>query len=141
MAEYSAADARRVVDEVRRQKKLASEYAGNAGQAGKNFLETTGLKASVLSLAVRLDGFEVERRTEFLRELVRLCDNLGHFDQIDAFDDLGGILRGIGEKIGGQQAEPETGSGEPAGDEAAAKPRSRRRGPKDSTLDELENAA
>ena len=41
--QITKADLRRVVDEIKRQKELASEYAGNAASSTKNDCERYGL--------------------------------------------------------------------------------------------------
>jgi hypothetical protein len=82
------ADLKRVVAEIGRQKKLASEYAGNAGKATQNACEQYGLEKTALTFARRLADMEDGKRQAVIRATIDYWNKLGFFDQIDAFDDL-----------------------------------------------------
>lgn len=125
MADFAAKEARRVVDEVKRQQANAAEYAGNAGAARKRFLEESGLTARVFGIGVAADKMELDKRAEFYRGVLRFGLKLGHLgkgSQIDAFDDINDIMREILAEHGAEKAT-----------EQAA--------PKDETLDDLVNGA
>jgi hypothetical protein len=109
-----AADTRKAVDEIKRQAELASDYSTNRGQVSRNFCKRTGVKAAVLSKAVALDKMDDLKRQSFYRDLFSLGKALGHFDQLDAFDDLRGMFRDLAE--GGAPAD--AGEGDQAGHES-----------------------
>lgn len=95
-----AEDARRTLNEIKRQAANAAEYSDNRRQVSRNFCERSGVAASTLSKAVSLDRMDVQKRSGFYRELLGLGLALGHFDQIDAFDDL----RELASKIASAEA-------------------------------------
>lgn len=102
--QITKADLRRVVDEIKRQKELASEYAGNAASSTKNACERYGLEKTALTFVRRLDAMEETKRSAVIRNLIDYADKLGHLDQFDAFDDLIGIMEAIVERARGRNA-------------------------------------
>lgn len=102
--QIAPADLRRVVDEIKRQKELASEYAGNAASSTKTACERYGLEKTALTFVRRLDALEETKRSAVIRNLLAYADMLGHLDQFDAFDDLIGIMERIVERARGRNA-------------------------------------
>ena len=99
---FDAAECCRVVTEFQRQRKNASEYAGSAGGVMKAGCEKLGIERRALSLAATLHGKEPGKRAAFLRDFLRAAHGLGHFDQIDAFDDLLALLEQIAAECRGR---------------------------------------
>lgn len=103
------ADLKKVLGEISRQKKLASEYAGNAGKATQNAVETHGLEKTALTFTRRLNDMETGKRGGVVRSVIEYFDKAGFFDQIDAFDDVIETMRSIVARVEGSgQAEPAT---------------------------------
>lgn len=113
-AQFDGAECRRVVDEFKRQRMNASEYAGSAGGVMKGGSERLGVERRALNLAATLDAKEPGKRAAFMRDFLRVAHALGHFDQIDAFDDLVPLLERIGEECRAREHTL------PRGDDAAA---------------------
>jgi len=99
---FDGAECCRVVTEFQRQRKNASEYAGSAGGVMKAGCEKLGIERRALSLAATLHGKEPGKRAAFLRDFLRCAHALGHFDQIDAFDDLPALLEQIAAECRGR---------------------------------------
>ena len=103
---FDGGECRRVVDEFKRQRKNASEYAGSAGAVMKGGCERLGVERRALALAATLDAKDPAKRAAFLRDLLRVAHALGHFQQIDAFDDLTPLLEKIGEECRTREQTP-----------------------------------
>lgn len=95
----SREDLRKGVNEIKRQKSLASEYAGNAGKSTSNLVERFGLDKTALTFARRLDEMEEGKRASALRAVLEYSYKLGHFDQLDAFDSTADVLSEILEHV------------------------------------------
>lgn len=91
----SAEDLKRTIAEISRQKKLASEYAGNSGKATATAVERYGLEKTALTFARRLSEMEDGKRQAVIRASIDYWFKLGFLDQIDAFDDLIATLEAI----------------------------------------------
>jgi hypothetical protein len=109
--EISAADLGRILEDIKRQKSLASEYAGNAAAATKNACERYGLEKTALTFCRRLDEMDATKRSAVLRNLILYSNLRGHFAQIDAFDDLVGILEDIVEEAKERSSSPKSRGG------------------------------
>lgn len=99
----SSDDLRGFVKEAVRAKQNASELASSAGGYIKNQIERLGLNAKAAKQAVKLHQMEGAHRITHIRDLLNYSYLLGHFDQIDMFDDTGKILTLILEKIEGSE--------------------------------------
>ncbi|WP_245501732.1 hypothetical protein [Mesorhizobium sp. M2A.F.Ca.ET.039.01.1.1] len=91
----SAEDLKRVIGEISRQKKHASEYAGLAGKATQAAVEQHGLEKTALTFARRLNEMEDGKRQSVLRSLIEYSHKLDFFAQQDAFSDLIELFREI----------------------------------------------
>lgn len=108
----TAEDLKRVINDISKNKSQASNYAGLAGKATQSAVEQYGLEKTALTFTRRLNDMEAGKRQSVLRSLVDYADKLGHFDQIDAFDDLIPILKRIVDRAhnsrGGERTEDTT---------------------------------
>ena len=96
--EITSEDLIRVLNEIDRQKKHASEYAGLAGKATQNAVERYGLEKNALTMTRKLKGFEDGKRQSVLRAFIKYNWLAGHFKQIDMHDDLIDLLEEIVEE-------------------------------------------
>ena len=88
-------DLRKLINDVNKHKRLASESNGMAGKATAMAVEANGLDKGAFTLCCRLDKREPPKRQGFLRSMLDYAEKLGFFDEIDAFDDTVPILEGI----------------------------------------------
>lgn len=91
----AAEDLKRVIAEISRQKKHASEYAGLAGKATQNAVEQHGLEKTALTFARRLSDMEDGKRQGVIRAAIEYFHKLDFFAQHDAFSDLIDLMRRI----------------------------------------------
>ncbi|ELT50974.1 hypothetical protein [Brucella intermedia] len=91
----SPEDLKRVIAEIGRQKKHASEYAGLAGKATQNAVEQYGLEKTALTFARRLNDMEEGKRQSIIRASLEYWRKLDFFAQHDAFSDLIELMREI----------------------------------------------
>lgn len=91
----SAEDLKKAVEEIKRQKALASEYAGNAGKATASAVERLGLEKNALTFSRRLSEMEEGKRASVIRSNLEYWHKLGFFDQFALFDDVRQTLRQI----------------------------------------------
>jgi uncharacterized protein (UPF0335 family) len=90
-----AAELRKLVTDINRHKKMASESSGLAGKATQMAAEAHGLDKGALTQCCRLDKWEPAKRQAFLRSFLDYGEKLGFFNEIDAFDDTVAILEEI----------------------------------------------
>lgn len=95
LTRIAPADLERGVAEIVRLKGLASEYSSNTTAHKKLLRQRHNLNPAAFDLATKLNGMEVSKRQSFLRDLIYYSNSLGHFSQIDMFDDLIDDLRQI----------------------------------------------
>lgn len=93
--QITPAELRRVVDEANRQKNHAADYTAAQNQVIKGAIERYGLDRAAFSLARRLDKMEPAKRQGQIRALVSYLHMLGHFREVDMFDDLVGVMEAI----------------------------------------------
>ena len=74
-------DLKRHVGEIARQKELASEYAGNTGQATQQACDALGLHRKAIGLGVSLHRMEPAKRTALVSDLIKVLDGLGYLDE------------------------------------------------------------
>lgn len=98
-----AAELRRSVEEILRQKDNASEYSGLAGKATQMAIEKHSLDRRALGIIVSLKRADEQKRQTTLRSIFEYADKMGFFDQIDAFDDLLDTMKGIIDRASDQQ--------------------------------------
>jgi len=91
----TAAQLKREVEEISRQKGLASEYAGNAGKATQSAVERFGLEKTALTFARRLHDMEEAKRSGVIRASIEYWVKLGFLDQLDMFSDTAEMLSDI----------------------------------------------
>jgi len=83
-----AEELKRVVKEHQRQTSQASEYNGRAGQAIKTAIDRHNLNQKAFRSALGNDKMEETKRQDYLRSFLEYSFKLGHFDAVDAFDDV-----------------------------------------------------
>lgn len=89
------AELRKLVTDINRHKKLASESNGMAGKATQMAAESHGLDKGALTFVCKLEKWEPPKRQAMLRCLFDYAEKLGFFDEIDAFDDTVGVMETI----------------------------------------------
>lgn len=95
----TAEDLQFFVKEAVKQTQSAADYASSAGGYIKNQIDRLGLNGKAAKMAVKLSNMEEGKRQTFLRDVLHYCFLLGHFDQLDMFDDTGKILTEILDRI------------------------------------------
>ncbi|ABS14258.1 hypothetical protein I6H96_02690 [Brucella anthropi] len=101
-------DLKRVIAEIGRQKKHASEYAGLAGKATQNAVEQYGLEKNALTFSRRLSDMEDGKRQAIIRSSIEYWSKLGFFAQLDAFSDLIELMRAIVAEADGNDGKGKT---------------------------------
>lgn len=91
----SADDLRKAIEEISRQKGLASEYAGLAGKATQTAVERHGLEKNALTFARKIDAMEDTKRHSVVYASLDYWNKLGFFEQGDAFNDPIELFREI----------------------------------------------
>ncbi|WP_336801675.1 hypothetical protein [Kaistia sp. MMO-174] len=91
----SAEDLRKAIEEISRQKSLASEYAGLAGKATQGAVERHGLEKNALTFTRRIHDMEENKRSSVIYSSIDYWNKLGLFDQGDAFNDPIELFREI----------------------------------------------
>lgn len=99
-------DLRKLINDVNKHKRLASESNGMAGKATAMAVEANGLDKGAFTLCCRLDKMEPPKRQGFLRSMLDYAEKLGFFDEIDAFDDTVPILEGIVARAREKEGDP-----------------------------------
>lgn len=84
----SPEDFQRIITEFKRQKDLASEYAGHAGKVVQSAVERHGLERTAFSMVLRLAKLEPAKQQAAIRALFQYVERAGMLDQMDAFSDL-----------------------------------------------------
>lgn len=94
----------KIIAETNRQRGLASEYAGQAGNFVKTQAKRYGLSASIMTKTAGLARMDPSRRLGDLIALVQYAEQMGWWDpsQIDAFHDG----RALFTRIAGRFQEP-----------------------------------
>lgn len=92
---FNTDDFRRSMSEAHRLQKEASEYSGDVGRITKTFCEKSGMTPKVFTSLRGLDRMDPAKRLSFYRDFFLGAHALGHFDQIDAFDDIANTLQTI----------------------------------------------
>lgn len=78
----------RLIEEFKRQKDLASEYAGHAGKVVQSAVERHGLDRPAFSMTLKLSKMEVVKQQATIRAFIQYVQKAGMLDQMDAFSDL-----------------------------------------------------
>lgn len=81
VSSLNADDLKRHVAEIARQKELASEYAGNTGQATQQACDALGIHRKAIGFAVSLHRMEPAKRTALVSDLIKVLDGLGYLDE------------------------------------------------------------
>lgn len=91
----SAVDLKRVVNEINKHGKNASENSGLKGQAVKQAVELYNVDRKALMSICSMAKQEPSQAQGTIRSLMKYAHLYGLFDQVDAFDDLIPTLKGI----------------------------------------------
>jgi hypothetical protein len=86
---------RALFDSANAQAAKAAEFNAEHGNIIRSGLERFGVDRTAFAIARKLDRMEESRREGTLRDLLRVCGTLGHFDQRSAFDDTFELLAGM----------------------------------------------
>lgn len=95
--------------EFMRQKGLAAEYQGGAGQYLRNQIEHHGLNKDAFQFVIKALKKDSANRADFVRSvfLYVLLEKDELLAQFDAFDDVGSVLERMLAVVRGQQPDPE----------------------------------
>ena len=80
-------EVRKAVEEIIRQKGLASEYQSSSGGLTRSFVKRFSLDAKAATVAIGMKKQDEQKRQAFISDSLRLWKDLGYFDQLDAFSD------------------------------------------------------
>lgn len=82
------AELRKLIREATAAKAAASEASGEHGSIVKNACERFNIEKKAFSFIRGLNEMESPKRLAVFRQIIDFGGKLGHFDQIDAFDDI-----------------------------------------------------
>lgn len=87
-------------------KTAAAEASGEHGALVKNACERYNIERNAFSWTRKLNEMEGAKRIAVVRQLIDFCGKLGHFDQVDAFDDIVPMLEQLLSDLKGRQPAP-----------------------------------
>ena len=90
---------KKLLADVQREKAKASEHNSAAGDCIKTAVKKHGLEKKGLAFVMGLDKMEVTKRQGALRGVIEYAHKMGHFDGVDAFDDMAERLKTISEEV------------------------------------------
>lgn len=86
---------KKLMADMSARRRVASERSGEHGALVKNACDRYGLEKNALTFTRRMFDMEDGKRQGILRSMISYWNTMGWFRQVDAFDDVIGIMREI----------------------------------------------
>lgn len=98
-AGLDAGEFQRVIGEINRQKKNASEYQGMAGKLTRDAIDQHSLDRVAFAFIMRLSRMDEAKKQAAIRAFIDYAERAGFLDQLDAFSDLTDLLAGMVDRL------------------------------------------